>query len=63
MFEPYKTPNRRLTPKEQEDEKFLCQIFRRPPRHYLHDKPFYPYVPVDPNNRKYAVNFDLNPNF
>ncbi len=55
MFEPYKTPNRRLTPKEQEDEKFLCQIFKRPPRHYLHDKPFYPYVPVDPNNRKYAV--------
>ncbi len=51
------TPNRRMTPSEYEDELFWAKLFRRPPRHYIKDKPFYPYVPTD-NHCK--VNFDLN---
>lgn len=46
--------NRRLTPKEMEDELELCKIFRRPPRTYFYDPPFYPWLPPEP-----YVNFDL----
>lgn len=52
------TPNRRLRPDEMQDEKYIAKLFCRPWRHYIKDKPFYPYVPV---NEKYMVNFDLNP--
>jgi len=51
------TPNRRLTPKEMEDEKYIANLFKRPYRHFIKDKPFYPYVPTD---EKLMVNFDLN---
>lgn len=52
------TPNRRLTPQEMQDEKYIAKLFRRPWRHFLKDKPYYPYVPTD---ERYMVNFDLNP--
>lgn len=46
-----------MTPAEFADELVLANIFRRPPRHYIKDKPFYPYVP---KNETCMVNFDLN---
>lgn len=52
--------NRRLTPAEMQEEKILADIFKRPVRHFLLDRPFYPYVKIDPNKPKYMVNFDLN---
>lgn len=52
------TPNRRLTPQEMQDEKYIAKLFRRPWRHFIKDKPYYPYVPTD---ERYMVNFDLNP--
>lgn len=57
MFAPEETPNRRMTPQEEEDEKFWAALFKRPRRSYIKDKPFYPYVPTD---EKCKVNFDLN---
>ncbi len=49
-----KSKNRLLTPKEMETEKEICRWLHRPPRHYLHDPPFYPWLPPEP-----YVNFDL----
>lgn len=43
---------------EREQEIQDAIIWKRVPRDYIRDKPFYPYV--IPNN-KYMVNFDLNP--
>lgn len=57
MFEPPETPNRRMTPEELQDEYVLASIFKRPPRYFTKDKPFYPYVPTNCNCK---VNFDLN---
>lgn len=57
MF-PTETPNRRMTPWEREQELIDAAIWKRVPRDYIKDKPFYPWV--IPNN-KYCVNFDLNP--
>ena len=57
MFGETATPNRRLTPSEMEDELFWCRVFKRHPRSFIKDKPFYPYVPTD---EKCKVNFDLN---
>lgn len=54
------TKNRRLTPAELEDDLFFAKMFKRPLRHFVKDKPFYPYVPTDPFNQKLRVNFDLN---
>lgn len=51
-------PNRRMTAWEREQEIQDSIIWKRVPRDYIRDKPFYPYV--IPNN-KYMVNFDLNP--
>lgn len=53
-----KIKNRRMTPEEYRDELVLASIFKRPPNQYIHDLPFYPYVPTPP--KKYMVNFDLN---
>lgn len=50
-------PNRRMTPQELEEEKFIAGLFKRPMRWFIKDKPFYPYVPTD---EKQCVNFDLN---
>ncbi len=47
--------NRRLKPHELETEYMLASIFRRPPRTYKDDKPFYPYCVPEP-----MVNFNLN---
>ena len=43
--------NRRLTPAELEDDLFFAKMFKRPLRHFVQDKPFYPYVPTDPFNQ------------
>lgn len=59
MFEP-ESKNRRLTPKEQETDKQLCQIFKRPPLTYIKDKPFYPWLPLEPLVNQPFVNFALN---
>lgn len=50
--------NRRLTPNEFADELEIAKIFKRPPRNYLYDQPFYPYLPITPKVPR--VNFDLN---
>lgn len=55
MFGDSTVKNRRLTPKEREDDLFLAKIFKRPPKDYLFDLPFYPYVPPTPK-----ANFNLN---
>lgn len=54
---PEPVQNRRLTPKEMEDEIEISRIFKRHCRTFLLDKPFYPYVPTVPYH---TVNFDLN---
>ncbi len=46
--------NRRLTPKEFEDDLITAKIFHRPPRNFLFDEPFYPFFPPTPR-----ANFDL----
>ncbi len=43
---------------EEETERELSRIFRRPPRTYKEDLPFYPWLPPEPR-----VNFNLNFNF
>lgn len=50
-----------MTPWELQEEKELADIFKRPMRYFIKDLPFYPYVPQDPKNPQYMVNFDLNP--
>lgn len=50
--------NRRLTPKEMQLELELCTVFKRRPRHFFYDKPFYDWLPPTPKVPK--VNFDLN---
>ncbi len=47
-----------MTPKEQEDEKMVAAIFRRPQRKYIFDPPTYPFFPTEPR-----VNFDLGYRF
>lgn len=44
-----------MTPWEQNEEKELAAIFKRPQRQYIYDAPFYPWLPPEP-----YVNFDLN---
>ncbi len=50
--------NRRFTAREFQDELEESKIWCRPPRAYIFDKPFYPWVPPTPVIPK--VNFDLN---
>lgn len=48
---PFGSPriNRRFRPGfEEETEKELARIFKRPPRHFIYDPPFYPWVPIVP---------------
>lgn len=40
--------NRRFTQKEMEQEKEIAAIFRRPPRHFFYDPPYYPWLPPAP---------------
>lgn len=55
MFGEPPQKNRRLTPTEMQTELEICKWMKRPPRYYIHDKPFYPWVVPEP-----LVNFDLN---
>lgn len=58
MFDdPKPCKNRRMNAKEMETEYELCKWMHRPPRTYLHDTPFYPWLPPTPVVPK--VNFDL----
>ncbi|AXQ65981.1 MAG: hypothetical protein [Anelloviridae sp.] len=41
MFGDDLTRNRRLTPKELEDELLTCRIWKRRPRSYIRDHPYY----------------------
>ncbi len=54
MFGDDLTKNRRLTPKELEDEIQTAAIWRRPVRSFIKDKPTYPWCPIEP-----LCNFDL----
>lgn len=56
MFEIPKK-NRRFTPEEFADELEIAKLFKRPPRTYFYDPPFYPWLPPEP-----VVNFELNYN-
>lgn len=58
MFGQSTVKNRRLNPKEFADELENAKIWRRPPRQYLLDTPFYPDCVPEP-----LVNFSLNFNF
>lgn len=50
--------NRRFTEKEWQTELDICKWLKRPPRSYVNDSPFYPWLPPVPKIPK--VNFDLN---
>lgn len=52
-----KKPNRRLTPKEFEQELQDSKIWKHKPRTYLYDKPYYDFLPITPIIP--SVNFDL----
>lgn len=55
LFEkPCKPKNRRFTKEEFVTELEISKIFKRPPRTFFYDPPFYPWVPPEP-----VVNFDL----
>lgn len=61
MFgDPVKPKNRRLTPKELEEDLILAKIFKRPLRTFINDTPTYPYLPVTPLANQPHVNFKLN---
>lgn len=55
-----KPKNRRFQPHELETEKWLATLFKRPLRSFIHDHPYYPYLPPAPIVP--FVNFDLNYN-
>lgn len=44
---------RRFSPYEMETEKDLCRIFHRPPRTYVQDLPFYPWLKPEPLVNQY----------
>lgn len=50
--------NRRFTPEEFVTELELSKIFKRPPRTYVNDTPYYPWLVPEP-----VVNFNLNYKF
>lgn len=58
MFGQSNKKNRRFTVKEFELELELCKAFKRPPRTYVNDPPFYPWLPPAPLVP--SVNFELN---
>lgn len=47
-----------MTPWEQQEEKEIAALFKRPQRKYIFDKPFYPWLPPTPIVP--SVNFELN---
>lgn len=52
-----KPPNRRLTPKEYEEEISESKIWKHRPRQFLYDIPFYDFLPPTPVIPR--VNFEL----
>nr|UHS18218.1 MAG: hypothetical protein [Betatorquevirus sp.] len=60
MFKSTVIKNRRLNAYDLEDEKYLCKIFHRPPRHFLLDHPYYPWLPKHHNKKMYNDNFNVN---
>lgn len=57
LFPPEKPKNRRMTPPEKQTELELARWMKRPPRDFINDFPFYPWLPPEPKVPK--VNFDL----
>lgn len=58
LFDRPPSPNRRMTSKELQEEKWLADAFCRPMRYFTKDPPFYPWLPITPLVPH--VNFDLN---
>ena len=54
LFPENKPKNRRFTHKEFETELELSKWMKRPPRYFINDEPFYPWLVPEP-----LVNFDL----
>lgn len=57
MFAPDKCKNRRFTHTEFETELEIAKWMKRPPRNFINDTPFYPWLPPAPLVPH--VNFDL----
>ncbi len=57
LFDCKEKKNRRFTPQEFEDELYIAKWLKRPPRNFIYDPPFYPWLPPEPKVPK--VNFDL----
>lgn len=55
LFDNKPPKNRRFTPEEFVDELHLCRAFKRHPRTFFYDTPFYDWLPPEPK-----VNFKLN---
>lgn len=58
MFGDTKQQNRRLTPKERQEELQEAKIWDHYPRDYILDMPFYKNMPITPLVPR--LNFDLN---
>lgn len=54
LFPPDKPKNRKFTPLEFQTELEIAKWMHRPPRYYVQDPPFYPWLVPEPK-----VNFDL----
>lgn len=54
LFPEQTRKNRRLTPEEFQTDLEIAKWLKRPPRNYIYDPPFYPWLPPEPR-----VNFDL----
>lgn len=57
MFQEPPQKNRRFTANEMQTELEISKWLKRPPRSFIHDKPFYPWLPPTPVVP--YVNFDL----
>lgn len=55
-----KCKNRRFTKDEFVTELEISKWLHRPPRTYVKDPPFYPWLPPEPLVNQPIVNFDLN---
>lgn len=55
LFDDKHVKNRRFRPDEFETELEIAKWLKRPPRAFINDAPFYPWVPPEP-----YVNFHLN---
>lgn len=60
LFEDNTKKNRRFTPEEFVTELEIAKWMRRPPRTFINDPPFYPWLPPEPIANQPFVNFKLN---